>query len=155
MIPPARENFGFVEKREFAGDANPHFQIQCAFQMGVESVQLLISGTSNGNSRALDALCCHERLDKVFQQYRRRHYQNGQAMPVAALIAVSVSAHGCDGLRKFLDTRSQRLIDAREYKIVLVEDVNPFAARAFDAAIADSGQSKIARLAMNGDASAG
>jgi len=67
MIPPARENFGFVEEGKFAGDANPHFQIQCAFQIGVESSQLLISGTSNRNSRALDALCCHERLDKILQ----------------------------------------------------------------------------------------
>ena len=69
-------------------------------------------------------------------------------MPVAVLIAVSVAAQGCAGLRKFFDTRSQRLVEAREYKIVLVEDVNPFAPRAFDAAIPDSGQSKIARLAI-------
>jgi hypothetical protein len=71
---------------------------------------------------------------------------------VAALIAVSVAAQGCAGFRIFFRAGSQRLIEARIYKIVLVEDVNPFSARAFDAAIPDSGQSKIARLAMNGDA---
>jgi hypothetical protein len=76
-------------------------------------------------------------------------------MPVVALIAVSVAAQGCAGLGKFFDARSQRLVKARKYKIVLMEDVNPFAPRAFDAAIPDSGQTKVARLTMNGDAFAG
>src|ERR1044071_1778035 len=76
-------------------------------------------------------------------------------MPVTVLIAVSVAAQRCAGLRKAFDTRSQRLVEAAEHEIILMQDVNPFSARAFDAAIPDSGESKIAWLAMNFDALSG
>jgi hypothetical protein len=66
-----------------------------------------------------------------------------------------VAAQGRAGLRKFFDTRSQRLVEAGEHEIILMEDVNPFSARAFDAAIPDSGRSKIARLATNFDTLSG
>ena len=77
VVTPAGQNFWFVEKREFAGDANPHFPVQRVFQIGVESSQLLVSGTAHRDSRALKAFRSHQPFHKMLQQTGRRHFQNG------------------------------------------------------------------------------
>src|SRR5437870_1151490 len=66
---------------------------------------------------------------------------------------VSAKSRSGGGLR--IDQPPQDRIKPWEDEIILMEDVNPFSARAFDAAIPDSGQSKIARLAMNLDTLSG